>query len=60
MTKILVVANDSCGEELEQFVGWMNKNHSDVETIIETIDRSSYTVDGIETEEYFWDEYCRA
>ena len=35
----MVIALDSCNGEEKQFEAWMNKNHPEIETVIENTDR---------------------
>ena len=55
----MVIAADSCGDELEEFVSWMNKNHSEVEVSVgnvlhgTTLDNNGNNVDS-----FFWEMYC--
>lgn len=50
--KTIIVAEDSCGDELENFVAWMEEAHPEVEVVVEN------TLHG-DSQEY-WDEYCNA
>lgn len=52
--KTIIVAEDSCGEELEQFISWMSENYPNVNVEVENAFRSSDDC------QKYWDEYCNS
>ena len=51
-SKTIIIAKDSCGDELESFVAWMKENHPEVDCVVEN------TMHGNSRE--YWEEYCNA
>ena len=50
----IIVAKDSCGEELDQFVSWMSENYPNVEVEVKNALHSSDDC------QKYWDEYCNS
>jgi hypothetical protein len=51
-TGTIVIAQDSCENELESFISWMSENYPDVKCEVEN------TMHGTGNE--YWEEYCNA
>ena len=63
----MVIALDSCNGEEKQFEAWMNKNHPEIETVIENTDRGGLYEWNEEFQEWqlvehenYFDKYCSA
>ena len=58
--KTMIIAEDSCNGEQEEFKKWLNENHPSVITKIEnTMDGGLYDWSGDRiVDENYWDQYC--